>query len=341
MFKRRTLFVIGAGASREVGFPLGTELAAIIRKKMDILYEYGGQPKANDADYELYEVVVRSKPHERQEYQRAAWLIREGITLTRSIDDFMDLHRENSRLVLLGKAAIVKSIIEAEKKSSLYVDTSRLDKLETGHLANTWFVKFMQMLDRGVRKEDVSTIFDNVSFVVFNYDRCIEHFLLHALQSVYGISRDEAYAIVQTLNIIHPYGTLSDVPFGGHPYNSYDYPLLASQIKTYTEQVSDTKILDKLSRTVASAECIVFLGFAYHSQNMMLLKPSPSSVRVPVFGTAFGMSNADVEVVEQQVLEFFGPAKAPRLKEKIIKLENGLKSFELFDWYSKSLSGGD
>lgn len=158
------------------------------------------------------------------------------------------------------------------------------------------------------------------------------------MQSVYGINRDEAYAIVQTLSIIHPYGTLSDVPFGGHPYNSYDYPLLASQIKTYTEQVSDPKILEKMSRAVTSAECMVFLGFAYHSQNMMLLKPSPPSARVPVFGTAFGMSNADVEVVEQQVLEFFGPAKVQRTKEKVIRLENDLKSFELFDWYS---SGGD
>jgi hypothetical protein len=27
----------------------------------------------------------------------------------------------------------------------------------------------------------VREIFDNVAFIVFNYDRCIEHFLFHAL----------------------------------------------------------------------------------------------------------------------------------------------------------------
>lgn len=39
MFKRRTLIVLGAGASAEVDFPIGTGLATAIKSKMDIRFE--------------------------------------------------------------------------------------------------------------------------------------------------------------------------------------------------------------------------------------------------------------------------------------------------------------
>jgi hypothetical protein len=41
MFKRRTLFVLGAGASAEVKMPLGAELDRTIGRKCDIRYERG------------------------------------------------------------------------------------------------------------------------------------------------------------------------------------------------------------------------------------------------------------------------------------------------------------
>jgi hypothetical protein len=340
MFKRRTLFVLGAGSSSEVGFPVGTELAAIVRKKTNILFEDGFTP-VGDADFSLFGQVTHTRRAELRQFQQAAWLIRDGITLTKSIDDFIDLHRTNERLVLLGKAAIVKSILEAEKNSTLYVNRDRRELLDTSRIAGTWFVKFMQMLGRGVQKENVSGIFDNLMFVVFNYDRCVEHFLTHALQTLYGIDLDIAAEIVSKLYIIHPYGTLANIPFGGNEYQNYDYARLGSQIKTYSEQISDPTVLTGLTNILTAADCVVFLGFAYHSQNMMLLKPSPVVKRVPVFGTAYKMSNADVEVVEQQILEFFAPAQAHRLNDKFIRLENELKSADLFDSYSKSLSGGD
>ena len=110
----------------------------------------------------------------------------------------------------------MKSILEAEKASKLFVDTSTgYDQIDMGPIANTWFVKFIQVLGRGLPKENVKNLFENVSFIVFNYDRCIEHFFLHAIQAVYGLRRDDAYEVLKTLDIVHPYGTLSDLPFGG------------------------------------------------------------------------------------------------------------------------------
>jgi hypothetical protein len=44
MFRRQTLFVIGAGSSAEVEFPVGKELARIIGRKMDIRFERAISP---------------------------------------------------------------------------------------------------------------------------------------------------------------------------------------------------------------------------------------------------------------------------------------------------------
>jgi len=123
------------------------------------------------------------------------------------------------------------------------------------------------MLGRGVPKENVSEIFDRVSFINFNYDRCVEHFLFHALQKLYTLPEKDAKAIVDNLNIIHPYGIVGDGDFGN---TSADYVALADGIKTYTEQVGNADVMLSLGAEVARAEAMVFLGFAYHSQNMEL-----------------------------------------------------------------------
>jgi hypothetical protein len=43
MFKRNTLFVVGAGASAELDLPLGGALAKRISQKLDIRFEHGNQ----------------------------------------------------------------------------------------------------------------------------------------------------------------------------------------------------------------------------------------------------------------------------------------------------------
>jgi len=99
-----------------------------------------------------------------------------------TIDDFLDLHRDNSNVNLFGKAAIVKTILEAERASKLaFEKVDGRDVFKPEKLANTWFLKFMHMLSRSV--PNAREIFANVAFVIFNYDRCVEHFLYNALQT--------------------------------------------------------------------------------------------------------------------------------------------------------------
>jgi hypothetical protein len=338
MFKRRTLFVVGAGASAEYGLPPGKLLASKISKKMDIRFEPGNR-QIGQGDMDIYAQLTNGMQRHVDEFQRAAWLIRDGIHLARSIDDFLDLHQSNSFVVEYGKAAIVKSVLEAERESNLYFGgCSGRDSFHPGGLANTWLVKFMQMLGPGIRVENVREIFDKVSFVIFNYDRCIEFFLGHALQKLYGLSERDATAVLDDLDVFHPYGVIDhSIPFGAPTGN---YVKLATGIKTYTEQIDDADLRTALSNKVPDAEHIVFLGFAYHDQNMELLTPQkeiPFSRRI--FGTAHGMSDSDVEVVGHQIDAWFAGRKAQAYRSTMIRLENKLKCADLFDYYAKSLTG--
>jgi hypothetical protein len=146
--------------------------------------------------------------------------------------------------------------------------------------------------------------------------------------------------IIADLNIIHPYGMVDgDVEFGT---GNADYVALAAQIKTYTEQIGNADLVAQLGEEVARAASIVFLGFAYHSQNMRILMPEITTVPPKmVYGTASGMSDSDVDVVSHQIASFTTPALNSKQRNKYIRLENKLKCAGLFDYYAKSLTGGD
>lgn len=342
MFTRRTLFVLGAGSSFEAGLPLGTGLAKIIRHKMDIRFERFVQP-IGSGDHDLFAHIAHLHPQEADAFEQAAWRIGKGLGLAQSIDDFLDQHRSDKYLNHYGKTAIARAALEAERNSDLYFNSYNIhtekDEFDPDKFANTWFSRFIYMLGRGVPRENVGQIFDNVSFIIFNYDRCVEYFLENALKRLYNLNDQDAVAIVGKLRIIHPYGcvgSLRDVPFGTSRAN---YDAIARTIKTYTEQVADAEVINDLSAELDQAGCVIFLGFAYHSQNMRLLKPQKPLAAKPIYGTAFKMSDSDVEIVESQLAGFLDKGVKMQERRAMIKIENKLQCFELFDYYAKSLSG--
>jgi hypothetical protein len=332
MFNRQTLFIVGAGASAEVDFPVGTQLARTIGAKMDIRFKHGFEP-VGTGDHDLYSHLVHSKPQEEDQLFKAAGRIGQGLPFAQSIDDFLDQHRTDRYVNLYGKAAIVQAVVEAEHNSHLFFN--RLEGAETfdaEKLTDTWFTKFMYMLCRGVPRENVSKVFEKVAFIVFNYDRCIEHFLIHALQRAYSIRFEDAAALVGKLHIVHPYGSVGDlskVPFGNTRINCVE---LAKGIKTYTEQADAKDVTEKISSEVERAECMIFLGFAYHNQNLQILRPASRTSGKLIYGTALGMSNSDVSVIQQQLTPLFGPTG--------LYIDN-LTCAGLFENYAKSLTGGD
>jgi hypothetical protein len=165
MFKRRTLFIVGAGASQEVDFPLGTTLAKSIGQRLIRRVDKTTR-EASYNDSELYGQLLRTFPNEINEYFVAARRITEGIQLANSIDDFLNIHSADDRVKTVGKAAIVRSILGAERNSDLFVDQSNIySKLDFAKVEDTWFVKLMRVLGPDVPLRHVEALFEQVMFI--------------------------------------------------------------------------------------------------------------------------------------------------------------------------------
>jgi hypothetical protein len=153
MFTRRTLFILGAGSSDEACLPTGVRLAEIIREKMDVRFGEGNKP-IGGGDYDLYGQITETHREDREAFWKAAHRIKTGLGFAQSIDDFLDQLRADNYVNLYGKAAIVRSILEAEAKSKFYFDPfARSDGFSPDKFANTWFMKFMYMLGRNVQEK--------------------------------------------------------------------------------------------------------------------------------------------------------------------------------------------
>lgn len=97
---------------------------------------------------------------------------------------------------------------------------------------------------------------------------------------------------------------------------------LAPQIRTYSERIEDQAALKEWDEMVSSAECIIFLGFHFHQQNVDLLKSSGPKIEthIRVFATTVGRSAADLRRIEMQIssmLEALTAVRALHISEKL------------------------
>lgn len=331
MYEKNTLFIIGAGASAELGLPTGARLINDISQRLDIRFQDGIRQVSGDSViFDALRSHVSSlteywKTNQTQElieapslnsYQQSCWQIRDAMPQAISIDNFLDTHQGNEKIKISGKLAIARSILEAEKNSILNVD-NETEKIDFSSIKDTWLHPFFQIAHQGLAKEDVGAFLSDVSFINFNYDRCLEHYLVYALPNYFGISREESENIVKRLDIIHPYGTVGYLPWQEKgaiaPFGNVKHPSnllkIASQIKTFTEQIEEESTVERLKTTVSEATTIVFLGFAYHPQNMKLISPEPKIEEkhgVQVLGTALGVSESDCTALHDEIPEWLG-----------------------------------
>ena len=110
MFKRKTLFVLGAGTSKEAGLPVGVKLAKTISGMLDV------DPSSphNDVGEMLLGQLYNQRPLPNNGYHQAAMQISKGVRFANSIDDFLDRLSDDEHIQQVGKMAIVKSILDAE-----------------------------------------------------------------------------------------------------------------------------------------------------------------------------------------------------------------------------------
>lgn len=336
----RMLFVVGAGASKEAGLPTGEELKAKIQAALNIRFDAGSQLSGDSRIYRVLKGVSTKDagPKARERLLHAAWQVSAGMTQALSIDNYIDSHRGNADVALVGKLAIATTILEAEKESFLNFQPQHPFPL--ARLAQTWYAALIQRLTERCTFEELPARLRTIVLVVFNYDRCIEHVLPYALSAYYGVSVKAMEAIMPNLQILHPYGAVGQLSSTGHQHVQFGQQIegdqllaVAQHLKTFTEGVDPANSdISEIRRLVEEADRVTFLGFGFLSLNMLLLfkgrRTRPSSY---VIGTCYGMSADDQSHVKRTLSHYMC------VDEQSVLLNNGTCA-ALFADFSRRLN---
>ncbi|WP_416763103.1 hypothetical protein ACNI65_11365 [Roseateles sp. So40a] len=308
MIDRRTVYILGAGASFPYGFPLGAGLRTeILNVKPADLHQVkfsnaGIVPKIEELTSQFKQAFEHSK--------------------SPSIDAFLANRTEFSEI---GRIAIAKVLLSYERVKTLYADERNDDWL--GAVLNSM---------RCPKIEDF--LKNQVSFVTFNYDRSLELTLLNFVRHNFNHSEGDALKVVESFPIIHVYGSLGSlnpssknfVPYGGGTPSRSAYvgvfgddnghaereryrqhlrwvASAASEIRVIPEHRDDVEPnhFSRAKELIANAERVVMLGFAFDDLNVRRLSPElPTAIgrlenefhgdAVCCAATIYGMAQAEV-----------------------------------------------
>jgi hypothetical protein len=314
MFRSKTVFVLGAGASAEVGLPVGAKLLTQICNLIDIRYEIMNRMVKGDhliSKALRFELDKEEGVNEYNEHLRAAWQVIKSADQAISIDNIVD-GLEDNRVDLVAKLGIVRAIHLAEESSQYFKHLKQQPfGLDLTKFNGTWYSHLTKLLQENRRKSDLDSVFGNLSFISFNYDRCIEKYLPFSVASYYGVEQTALMEPFSNVPIHRPYGIAGKISrdhageaigFGG---GDAKYLVdAAKMIRTFSEGVENPDSLTDMRRDLSEADRIVFLGSAFHRQNLELLR---TSVRTDaqVLATASGISDQDLDVVEREIKDIF------------------------------------
>ena len=325
-----TVFIIGSGASEEAKIQTASELKRSIAYLLDMKFRFDEQLHG---DYLIWGAL---KEHVRRSgepvknltlYSRAAQHINRAMPQAGSIDQFIDTNPNNDKIALCGKLAIVRAILGAEKNSLLYCEQSNLSNMNFVALEKTWYKPFFELLTENCSKETIGERLKSITLIIFNYDRCVEHFICHALSNFYDLGAGEVTELFKNINIYHPYGTVGNLPwmgqsaamaFGAEP-NLNQLLELSQKIKTFTEGTDpESSNILEIRNHMRIAKRIVFLGFAFHKLNMLLLTPEPigdtDNPNLNCFATALNISMSDRAIIEDQIQDLYQCMRTVRVE---------------------------
>ncbi len=306
MFTSPTVIVIGAGASAEVGLPVGETLKSEIARALS----FGTNGVAiTSGDREIYAAIMRycqlTSIHDINGTMRTARDLASLSLLGTSIDNVLHSHSHNPIMVAIGKIAIARMILLAEHNSKLKMAVDDGYNLNQELIKDSWYPQFWSLLSEMSLATSPADAFRNLTIISFNYDRCVELFLFSATRKFFRISDEEAARAMSGLRILHPYGSLGPLPWTGNsdalPFGGLegvDLQKVSSRLLTFTEKNSDERAIGEIKTAYGKAEKLVFLGFGFNEMNMQILKSSKESKPATCISSTFGLSPHDISEIQ-------------------------------------------
>jgi hypothetical protein len=306
VFKRKTVLIIGVGASAEFNMPLGSQLTERVANLVVPEARWPDNP-----DKGLLLAPMRACLGDEE----ARRLFDLGPRLTAvaersklpSMDEVLHFLSDQD-IVKLGKFAIAYEIMKAERNSHLFHAISFGQQTFIDMINRSWAGEFLGLALSGSQRPSLSNLFTNVTVVDFNYDRVLPAYLYWALQHNVDIPHDAAAECVRNLKILHPYASLGRLeweakeevlPFGSPTGNLAD---IASRIRTYTEETESPERV-QIQEAIGGAHVVIVVGFGYHKQNIAIItRTSAQRESRQVFMTVYGMNSNNHKAIKDAML---------------------------------------
>jgi hypothetical protein len=278
----KVAFVLGAGASRHLGFPAGSELIDDIIATLSrdcpladaINSIYGGKTAQSLAD----EIA--------------------GASLV-SIDQFMRIQRDDT-LRNACRLTIAYKILEAEYRSTAKMRDRTL-------LWKNWYHLFRQFLLDNPRLANPGCF----CFLSFNYDRSFEHFLRRALAvdakiaPTTSVSFPEVFHLHGSLGVLPGPSSRDSLEYGGTSLFRFDdspleyvnpRPLVLNptQARTVANQIAfphdEVKYGIGNARMLAEVDLMVVIGFGFAPENReKIMLRVMAEKGVPIVASSLGL----------------------------------------------------
>lgn len=234
MIQKRTLLVLGAGASAPFGFPVGSQLRhRIISINAENVLAMG---------IELHEF----EPF-RNDFRHS------GL----SIDAFLARRPEFDDL---GRAAIVHALLPFEADNLLF-------NVNSVPGASDWYQALWLKMVRDVLDEPSRLLDNRLRVITFNYDRSFERYLHLAAQATFGLPQERAFELIQPFFPYHVYGDLGEYTSnnwgGGITADSRRHRISRLKVMPSTRPPED----EICHKQFTWAEQVFFLGFAFDPMN--------------------------------------------------------------------------
>ncbi|THD42848.1 MAG: hypothetical protein E7774_14435 [Bradyrhizobium sp.] len=273
MLTKKTVFVLGAGASAPFNFPIGSALSDQIVSQL----HPGNGPYNLLQQFSLFS-------------EREIVFFRETFFQSgkNSIDAFLE-HRSN--FMEIGKAAIAAVLIPREQNSTVFSYDSQNWLRYVYNQMSTTFDEFGE---------------NQVSFVTFNYDRVVEHFLFTSIMNSYGKDADACLAVMNRIPVVHLHGRLGYLPWES-PDSRPFAPNLSKEslercikgIKIIHEDIKDGRDTEfaLAKQFLREAEQIYFMGFGFNRTNVERLDIANLEKRRPIYSTAYNLTDSEKSAI--------------------------------------------
>jgi len=295
MITKKTVLVLGAGASMPFGFPSGQGLVDKISHTIVKWFDYRESKNIRGiGNKEKFGYFIKK-------LQKAD---------PPSIDIFLEAHPD---LQPVGKAAIAMALLPLEhtgnlkekfgrrrvmKKSSRKEEREKAEILSDIFSADNWY----QYLFYSKLWDSFETFDKNeLSVITFNYDRSFEQSMFTSLTAMApeNTHKEKIIEKVKAIKIIHPHGKLGPLEWEPHghqeeiPYDSDLDELLIGRASRNIKIISDATAREDFREAheeLESSKRIYFLGFGFDETNVRRLLPEHIRGKLSLRGTSYGLS---------------------------------------------------